>query len=146
MARISHVAILLVSLVGTAFAVRPGDFDSLGPGGGGAMFNPTISPHDPNTVLVSCDMTGSYITHDGGQSWRMFNLRGVTRFFVFDPVDPKVIYAQGVGLWRSTDGGESWKLVYPNPRNIKNIVMGSDHAELDLMAEPDPLGTVAALA
>ena len=146
MAKISHVVTLFVSLAGMAFAVRPGDFKVLGPGGGGAMFNPTISPHDPNTVLVSCDMTGSYITHDGGQSWRMFNLRGVTRFFVFDPIDPKVIYAQGIGLWRSTDSGENWRLVYPNPHNIKSIVLRSDHADEDLVAEPDPLGTIAALA
>ena len=77
------------------------------------MFNPTISPHDPNTVLISCDMTGSYITHDGGRTWRMFNLRGVVNFFVFDPLDPKTMYAHATGLWRSTDGGERWNLVYP---------------------------------
>jgi len=143
---IAHLLILLFLTAGAAFAVRPGDFKVIGPGGGGAMFNPTISPHDPNTVLVSCDMTGSYITHDGGQSWRMFNLRGVTRFFVFDPIDPKVIYAQGIGLWRSTDGGESWKLVYPNPSNITSTVMRSDHADEELVSKPDPLGTIAALA
>src|SRR5438445_11525522 len=105
--------LLIFALVGTAFAARPGNFRVIGPGGGGAMFNPTISPHDRNTVLVSCDMTGSYISHDGVQSWRMFNLRGVTRFFVFDPLDPKVIYAQGIGVWRSTDAGGSWKLIDP---------------------------------
>jgi photosystem II stability/assembly factor-like uncharacterized protein len=110
------------------------------------MFNPTISPHDANTVLVSCDMTGAYITHDGGQSWRMFNLRGVVRFFVFDPLDPKVMYAQATGLWRSTDSGESWKLVYPKPANIKTIVMRSDHSDENLVADPDPLGAITALA
>lgn len=146
MAKVSIQLMLLVSLTLTALAVRPGDFKVLGPGGGGAMFNPTISPHDPDTALVSCDMTGSYITHDGGQSWRMFNLRGVTQFFVFDPIDPKVIYAQGIGLWRSTDGGETWNLVYPNPANVKNIVMRSDHSDEELVAEPDPLGTITALA
>ena len=146
MAKVSIQLILLVSLALTTFAVRPGDFKVLGPGGGGAMFNPTISPHDPDTALVSCDMTGSYITHDGGQSWRMFNLRGVTQFFVFDPIDPKVIYAQGIGLWRSTDGGETWNLVYPNPANVKSIVMRSDHSDEELVAEPDPLGIIAALA
>lgn len=141
------VFFLLLLLHGTVVcAVRPGDFTVLGPGGGGAMFNPTISPHDANTVLVSCDMTGSYITHDGGHSWRMFNLRGVTRFFVFDPIDPKVIYAQGIGLWRSTDSGDTWNLIYPNPHNIKTVVMRSDHADEELMAEPDPLGTITALA
>src|SRR5437660_10551966 len=89
---------------------RPGNFRVVGPGGGAAMFHPTISPHDPNTVLVSCDMTGSYITHDGGKSWRMFNLRGVVQFFVFDPMNKDVIYAQANGLWRSQDNGETWAL------------------------------------
>ena len=27
-------------------------WEVLGPGGGGAMFFPTVSPHDPNIVLV----------------------------------------------------------------------------------------------
>ncbi len=93
------------------------------------MFNPTISPHDPQTVLVSCDMTGSYITHDGGRSWRMFNLRGTVRFFVFDPRQPKTIYAATDGLWRSTDDGESWNLVWPLPAAIQVVRMNSDHAD-----------------
>src|SRR6266487_5001700 len=92
-------ALLVMACLTSAFAERPGGFRVLGPGGGGAMFNPTISPHDPNTVLISCDMTGAYITHDGGQSWRMFNLRGVVRFFAFDPLDAKVLYAQTSGVW-----------------------------------------------
>ena len=139
-------AFLLLLLTAAAFAVRPGDFKVIGPGGGGAMFNPTISPHDPNTVLISCDMTGSYITHDGGQSWRMFNLRGVVRFFLFDPTDPKVRYAQATGLWRSTDSGESWKLVYPAPEKIKTIVMRSDHSDEDLVSDDNPMGLLTALA
>ena len=118
----------------------------IGPGGGGAMFNPTISPHDPNTVLVSCDMTGSYITHDGGLSWRMFNLRGVVNFFVFDPLDPKTMYAHATGLWRSTDGGERWELVYPSPSTVKGVKMSSDHSDEQIVADPDPLSEIAALA
>ena len=125
---------------------RPGDFKIIGPGGGGAMFHPTISPHDPNTVLVSCDMTGSYITHDAGKSWRMFNLRGVVRFFVFDPLDQKVIYAQSSGLWRSQDQGETWSLIYPQPSSVKGIKMSSDHSDEDLIVEPDPLGDITAMA
>jgi photosystem II stability/assembly factor-like uncharacterized protein len=130
----------------TTWGERPGNFRVIGPGGGGAMFNPTISPHDPNTVLVSCDMTGSYITHDGGHSWRMFNLRGVVNFFVFDPGDAKTIYAHATGLWRSTDGGERWNLVYPDPQAIKGVKMDSDHADERILADPDPLSDIAALA
>jgi photosystem II stability/assembly factor-like uncharacterized protein len=125
---------------------RPGDFKIVGPGGGGAMFHPTISPHDPNTVLVSCDMTGSYITHDAGKSWRMFNLRGVAQFFVFDPLDRKVIYAQSNGLWRSQDEGETWGLIYPQPSSVKSIKRSSDHSEEDLITERNPLGKITAMA
>lgn len=110
------------------------------------MFNPTISPHDPNTVLISCDMTGSYITHDGGRSWRMFNLRGVVDFFVFDPLDSKTMYAHATGLWRSTDGGDHWNLVYPSPSAVKGVQMNSDHSDEHIVANPDPLGTIAAMA
>jgi photosystem II stability/assembly factor-like uncharacterized protein len=143
--RFLPIAVLSVCLT-AAFADRPGGFRVIGPGGGGAMFNPTISPHDPNTVLISCDMTGSYITHDGGRTWRMFNLRGVVNFFVFDPIDPKTMYAHATALWRSTDGGENWNLVYPSPSAVKGVRMNSDHADEQILAEPDPLKTIAALA
>src|ERR1700687_6003705 len=121
---------------------RPGDFKIIGPGGGGTMFHPTISPHDPNTVLVGCDMTGSYITHDAGKSWRMFNMRGVPQFFVFDPLDRKVIYAQSNGLCGSQDEGETWRLIYPRPSFVKSIKMSSDHSDEALDAEPDPPGGI----
>jgi photosystem II stability/assembly factor-like uncharacterized protein len=125
---------------------RPGGFTVVGPAGGGAMFHPSVSPHDVDTVLVSCDMTGAYISHDGGKSWRMFNLRGVVEFFVFDPKDKNVIYAQATGLWRSSDNGETWKLVYPKPSNVKGVRMNSDHSDEEIVADPDPLGTIAAMA
>src|SRR3954469_23754228 len=146
MGNIARHLLLLLLFIAAAFAERPGDFKVVGPGGGGAMFNPTVSPHDPKTVLISCDMTGSYITHDGGQSWRMFNLRGTVRFFVFDPLDPKVMYAQVTGLWRSTDAGETWNLIYPKPDAIRSIEMRSDHSDENLVADPNPLGDIAALA
>jgi len=69
-------------------------------------------PHDPNTVLLNCDMTGAYISHDGGKSWRMFNLRGVVEFFVFDPRDKNTILCRGqrfYGAVRTTE--KTWNLV-----------------------------------
>lgn len=100
----------------------------IGPGGGGTMIHPTISPHDPNLVLEGCDMTGMYITIDGGHSWRMFNLRDVLSAVAYDPQDPKTIYVTNDGLWKSTDTGRSWALLFPDP--AKNTVehMRDDHA------------------
>ena len=138
--------ILGLLLLASSDDSRPGNFKVVGPGGGGAMFHPTISPHDPNTVLVGCDMTGSYITHDGGKSWRMFNLRGVVQFFVFDPLDRNVIYTQSNGLWRSQDQGQTWGLIYPKPSFLKSIKMSSDHSDEDLIADPNPLGSITAMA
>ena len=56
-------------------------------------------------VLVGCDMTGAYITYDGGESWRMINLGTGVSSFAFDPVHPDVIYAANPALWRSSDRG-----------------------------------------
>jgi photosystem II stability/assembly factor-like uncharacterized protein len=117
----------------------------LGPGGGGAQFYPAVSPHDPNLVLVACDMTGAYISENGGQSWRMFNLRNPVTFFAFDPRDPKVIYAGADVLWRSEDRGRTWGLVYPSSPDVR-LIMPDDHATPVYLAPHEPAGRVLALA
>ena len=143
----TFVAVCLFLSLACAWAERPGDFRVIGPGGGGAMFNPTISPHDANTVLVSCDMSGSYITHDGGRTWRMFNLRGVINFlFAFDPRDPKTMYAHATGLWRSVDDGETWNLVSPSPASVQGVKMNLDHADEIILAKSDTVGEIVAMA
>lgn len=125
---------------------RAQSFTVVGPGGGGAMYHATINPHDLNEVLVACDMTGSYISHDGGHSWRMFSLRGPVHFFAFDPVESHTIYAGNDGLWRSTDDGNSWKLVWPVPSTIREIRMSSDHSDEILVSDANPVGQIVALA
>jgi photosystem II stability/assembly factor-like uncharacterized protein len=125
---------------------RADDFTIVGPGGGGAMYHATISPHDPSEVLVACDMTGSYISHDGGHSWRMFNLRGTVRFFAFDPIDPHTMYAGTQALWRSTDDGASWKLVWPRPSTVRNVFMATDHADETIVSDANSMGDIVAFA
>jgi len=110
------------------------------------MYNATISPHDVNEVLVSCDMTGAYISHDGGHSWRMFNLRGGIKFFAFDPILPHTIYAATSGLWRSTDDGQSWNLISPKPSTVRGVLMSSDHADETILTNPTRIGVIEALA
>ena len=61
-------------------ASHPTEWKHVGIGGGGAQFYPAISPHDPNTVFMASDMTCSFVTYDGGESWRMFNLGSVSKF------------------------------------------------------------------
>lgn len=126
-------------------AERPGKWQILGPGGGGAQYNPTVSPHDPRTVVVNCDMTGAYITHDGGGTWRMFNLGSTVRFFVFDAVDRNTIYAKTSVLWRSTDGGRTWRLAYPPAEEVRGVTMADDHAVQRVLTRT-PMGNILAMA
>lgn len=145
--------LLLLSIAGTlclnaseAAAPRLDRWKVIGPGGGGSQYAPTVSPHNPNDILLHCDMTGSYISHDGARTWRMFNLRGRTRFYLFDPVDPNTIYVQTVGLWRSTNRGKSWNLIHPNPATVTGIQMPDDHAGEQIISSGEPRGRVTALA
>jgi photosystem II stability/assembly factor-like uncharacterized protein len=134
---------LIIACVALSSGVRNDAWEVIGPGGGGAMFFPAVSPHDSNFVVVGSDMTGTYLTRDGGKNWRMINLRGVPRFFVFDPSDSKTLYAQTIGLWRSTDYGTTWALVVPDPRSVTGISAIDDHGEEQFQPAA---GSIAALA
>jgi photosystem II stability/assembly factor-like uncharacterized protein len=117
-----------------------------GYGGGGAMFNPAVSPHNSDYAFVACDMTGSFVTYNGGQLWRMFSLRGPVEYFVFDPVDSNIVYANSIALFRSTDRGNTWDIVYPGPAEIKGIVAKGDHAEEIIITNDSTRRHVLALA
>src|SRR5713226_1066281 len=120
--------IAFIAYAATGPAPRFDSWKVIGPGGAGGMFLPTISPHDSNVVLEHCDMTGAYISLDAGRSWRMFNLRGTVGAFAFAPADSKVIYAGNSALWRSSDGGRTWRMIFPHPARNTVERMRDDHA------------------
>ena len=129
--------LIAVLLVLPTFGQAP-RFDSwkiVGPGGGGTMISPTISPHDPHLVVEYCDMTGGYITHDDGDSWRMFNLRTGIESYAFEPSDKNVIYAGNVALWRSEDRGKSWSMIFPDPRRNTVEHQVGDHSDIFLSSD-----------
>ena len=94
---------------------RREDWHSIGLSGGGAIYTPAISPHDPDLIIVSCDMGGAYRSVNGGRTWQMIHhayFTGSTRCSpVFHPVDPDVVYAVDGArgdLRVSRDRGETW--------------------------------------
>jgi len=145
--RVAFVLLLahLILLQASSSNNTQNGWQAMGPGGGGALFEPTVSSQDPNRVLVACDMTGSYLTKDGGQSWHTFNLRGRVRWFVFDPTSNDVIYARSIGLWRSKDGARTWSLLYPDPTRVVGVEMSDDHAG-ESFKTSEPMGSITALA
>lgn len=113
----------------------------IGPGGGGGVLKPTVSPFNENFVMTHCDMTAAYVSHNGGQSWKMKNLWNVPDDFEFDPVDSNRAYiatrgflhsedrGSGISLLLSSDDrGESWKIIYPDisvAKKVENIQSSS---------------------
>ena len=126
-------------------AARLDQWRVLGPGGGGAQFNPVISPLDPTLVLENCDMTGAYLSTDGGDSWRMLNLRGVVRFFAFDPGNVDVLYAYSLGLWKSLDRGKTWELLFPAPAMVDRVIISGDHGDERIQTKDGTTTAVDAL-
>lgn len=77
------------------------------------MFAPAISPADPNLMMLNCDMSGAYLSEDGGRHWRMIHhrqLRSDTRCRpAFHPNDPRIVYASSGGQLRvSQDKGQTF--------------------------------------
>jgi photosystem II stability/assembly factor-like uncharacterized protein len=113
-----------VMLIGVAHASAPDaaaaiptyQWEPIGLSGGGGMFAPSISPVDPNLMMLSCDMSGAYISEDGGRHWRMIHheqLQGNTRCRPgFHPTDKNTIYmADGWGgkMKVTHDRGYHWE-------------------------------------
>ena len=111
-----------------------------------------IDPKDPNTVLVGVmghlfgpnDERGVYKTTDGGKTWKrtlFANNQTGCSDLVSEPGNPSVLYAgmwhvirtpysmesggEGSGIYKSIDGGETWKNISSNkgfPKGIWGIV------------------------
>ena len=104
------------------FAAPPTSFVSRGIGGGGAMYSPTINPHDSDEMYVGCDMSLQFHTRDGGRHWEILPFRqfqsgheAAVRF----TRDPLIRWAingvtgnggETARPSRSTDGGQTWTL------------------------------------
>ncbi|MEI6502292.1 MAG: hypothetical protein WCP21_14855, partial [Armatimonadota bacterium] len=108
-------------------------FEPIGIGGGGSMYSPAASPHNPNLMFVSCDMGGFYRSEDAGQTWRMLDKRQMSgspgMCPVFDPADPNTVFGWGCGELRvSHDQGLTWRAVTAKPAWE---AAGLTHAALD---------------
>ena len=111
----SHVglAILVCLLCHPRTVGAAVQWEPVGLGGGGAMFTPAISPADGKLMMVNCDMSGAYISADGGASWQMIpcsQLRSNTACRpAFHPTERETVFAAsgGGGRWRRTDSSQA---------------------------------------
>ena len=111
----------------------------LGPGGGGATYIPTFSYEDINNFFIRCDMTGAYMTNDGGKSYQQINYPNGSYSFAFDPEDSKTMYIGSRSLNKSSDGGETWERIFPFKENIIEEKFSGDHADFNLITNEKSL-------
>lgn len=86
---------------------------------------------------------GIYKSTDAGETWTRINSLNERPFYFsvvrVDPTDEKIIYHLGVNVWRSTDGGKTFKAdgintgvhsdghdLWINPKDGRHLILGTD--------------------
>ena len=104
-----------------------------------------VSPAFPKRVwvLVEHDEGGLFRSDNGGARFRRINtnreLRQRAWYYTHleaDPIDPNTVYTLNVAMWRSNDGGTTFRpmrtphgdnhALWINPQNPQNLIEGND--------------------
>ena len=101
----------------------PSQWVPRGPGGGGALFAPSFSPHNANEIYISCDMSEVFHSTNLGVSWDLFDFRqiqGNRESQVRFTSNPSILYALDytgdlVRPSKSSDGGLTWHRLNSDP-------------------------------
>lgn len=115
--------VLLLVIAALVIPAALAQWKSVGPEGGDVRAF-AYDPHNPDYILLGTSSGLLYRSENGGASWSLFAHLGPGDHYVldnisFDPHDSKTVYVaawsvdeQNNGdLFKSKDGGKSWKLV-----------------------------------
>src|SRR5437762_10112462 len=119
----------------------------------------TLDPNDPSVVWVGAGESNSqrsvgygdgvYRSDDGGKNWKNLGLKKSEHIgrVVIDPRDSKVVYVAAAGplwgpggdrgLYKTTDGGKTWKAVLTISENtgVNDVAMDPSNPDILYAAE-----------
>jgi len=70
---VQRLTILLVICLALTAPIQALDFKPVGVGGGGYLHAGAYHPTNPNWVMIGADVSGTYLSTDGGQTWAPHN-------------------------------------------------------------------------
>lgn len=125
----NQLLFLLLLFSAASYSQIPASWKSVGPGGGGALFNPSINPANTNEYYVACDMSEYFHTSDYGSSYSNLDYKkiqsgpnGVIRFTNNASILYRVEDADDLAVpVKSTDGGLTWNTLSGNPDNSEYV-------------------------
>ena len=115
-------------------AGTPTLWEPRGPGGGGALFAPSFSPHNPNEIYIACDMSEVFRSTNLGVSWELKDFRqiqGNRESQVRFTNNPSIAYALDytgdlARPSKTTDGGVTWNRLTSDPTSGEAYSLHAD--------------------
>jgi hypothetical protein len=119
--------LFLLLCLQTPLVAQPATFQSVGIGGGGALYSPSFNPANPNEIFIGCDMTELYQTQNQGETWAerpFYQIQGGVWSEMQFTTDPNirycvshaaVNYVDHVRPMKSMDGGIHWTEMTTSP-------------------------------
>ena len=141
MRKISMIGVVLVMWLfmakgtETSRAAEYGDWQVIGPGGGGQITSISEDPSDPDRLFITINTGGARKSTDGGKTWQIINrgfdyrTLGKFAFKMMDiavhPAHGHVLLVAGLNgdIYESSDGGQEWRLSYRHPSGESELLL-----------------------